>query len=318
MMKKIIDIIDNANSVLIVSHKRPDGDSIASQIALYHALKSVGKSVYILNEHDMPEKFAFLQSDGIINHILNGNEYDTIVFLDCANMNRIGNNSLELIKPILKHCNCINIDHHTSNDHFCRYNMVNTETSSTCEMIYSLFEGLNININTAIATSLLTGIITDTGFFKFSNTSAETFEIVTKLIKKGANINSIAYEIYMNRPIEEIRLIRTVFERIEIIDDKIVSYIDNNDFLKTGAKSEYTDGIVNQILYIKGIKAAVLIIQDGNNVRISFRSKDEVYDMNKLASVFDGGGHKNAAGAYISNITIKEAVSKIKELLNKL
>lgn len=314
-MNEIATIINDNRNILILSHKRPDGDSICSQAALFMVLNQNGFNPYIINQDAVPEMFHFIGIDRYINSHMNGFKADLAIFLDSANRERVGDDVISQLDNLSQTVQCINIDHHTSNDHFCNCNLVRENASSTCEIIYSLIKQMGFNIDKEIATALLTGMITDTGFFKFGNVGPPTLMLAAELLDKGADMKRIAREIYMNRPIEKMHLISTVIERMEVVDDKAYSFITENDFSRTGARSEYTDGIVNQILYIKGIEASVLIIEDDGNVRVSFRSKGSKYDMNKIASKFGGGGHVNAAGAYIKNISIKDAVKKIKSTL---
>lgn len=318
MMNDIASLISRKNSILIVSHKRPDGDSICSQAALYLALKKSGISTYILNQDKVPEIFQFLQTESYFMTELASFNPELIIYLDSANSNRIGEKAAGCLERLPQGIECINIDHHASNEYFCSFNYVDKNASSTCQIIYMLIKAMDVEIDEHMATLLLTGIITDTGFFKFGNVGPETLNLASELLEKGADMKLIAREVYMNRPSEKMHLISAVIERMTVIEDIAFSYITENDFEQTGAKSEYTDGIVNQILYIRGIEAAVLIIEDNGNVRISFRSKGSKYDMNSIASRFGGGGHINAAGAYINNISIEDAVKSIKRVLASL
>ncbi len=315
-MKKIIQKIKNSKNILIVAHRRPDGDSIGSQLSLYLILKQLNKNVKILNTDPVPEMFRFLKSYINIKRTLNKSfEPDIIIFLDSASKTRVGEKILNKMKSFNNNT-IINIDHHISNKKYGHLNYVRSDASSTAEIIFKLAKQMKIKIDKSIAEALLTGIITDTGFFKFDTVNYKTLNIASELVKYGADIHFIAMEVYMNRPIPKVRLISFVFSRMKIINDKVYSYITNNDFKKTGALSEYTDGIVNELLYLKGINAAVLIIEDGKNVRISFRSKGK-YNMNELASHFGGGGHINASGAYVDNISLKGVIRRIeKELVS--
>lgn len=318
MMNEIASLISRKTNILILSHKRPDGDSICSQAALYLALKKAGMSPYILNQDNVPEMFQFLQADAYFMTEIASFIPELIIYLDSANRSRIGEKAASCLEQLPSGIECINIDHHASNDYFCTYNYVHENASSTCEIIFNLLKAMHIEIDQQMATLLLTGIITDTGFFKFGNVGPETLVLASQLLERGADMKLIAREVYMNRPIEKMHLISAVIERMTVIGDTAFSYINANDFKKTGSKNEYTDGIVNQMLYIRGIEAAVLVIEDNGSVRISFRSKGSKYDMNSIASRFGGGGHINAAGAYMRNISIEDAVKRIKQALESL
>ncbi len=313
-MKKTIKTINDSNNVLVIGHKRPDGDSIGSCIAMYYTLKEKGKNVSILNDDPVPESFEFINTGNIVKNDCNGFIPDLIIYLDSATEERVGDNVSKIVDGF-GNVYCINIDHHPNNPKYCDLNYIDSKASSTCEMLYGIFNAMNVKIDSDIAEALLTGIVTDTGFFKFDNVSPETMKIASILMEKGADLNKIAHEIAMNRPVEEIHLTTRVYERMTFIENKVYSYIKNSDFIDIGAKSEYTDGIVNQLLYQRKIDVAVLIIEDGDNVRMSFRGKGSKYDLNALAGTFGGGGHINASGAFIKNGILIDTIEIIEKLL---
>ncbi len=316
-MKKIIKTINDSNNILIIGHKRPDGDSIGSCIAMYYTLKERGKNASILNGDAVPESFEFINKGNIIKNDCNEFIPDLIIYLDSATEERVGDNVSRIIDNF-GNTICINIDHHPNNPKYCELNYIDSKASSTCEMLYGIFNTMNVKINSDIAEALLMGMVTDTGFFKFDNVSSETMKIASILMEKGADLNKIAHEIEMNRPVEEIHLTTRVYERMTFIGNKVYSYIKNSDFVDIGAKSEYTDGIVNQLLYQRNIDVAVLIIEDGDNIRMSFRGKGGKYDLNALAGTFGGGGHINASGAFIKKGVLIDTIEIIEKLLDDL
>ncbi|MGE3063566.1 MAG: bifunctional oligoribonuclease/PAP phosphatase NrnA [bacterium] len=310
--KKILD----SHSILVVSHKRPDGDSIGSQLGLISGLKKMEKKVLCLNEDPVPEMFSFLRnSRSIKNTSVIKFSPDLIICLDISNLERTGERIFSFLKD--SHSFKLNIDHHVSNEYFGDMNIVDTNASSTSELVYDLLVNLDVDISRDIAEPLLAGIVTDTGSFRFSNVTAKTLRCAAYLLEKKADISRISTEVYMSKPLSKVRLSSKVLERMEIIADKSFSYLLSDDFKSYNAKMEYTEGLVNEILNIQGINFAVLLTEESKNFcRLSFRSKDKKYDANKFAEKFDGGGHKFAAGGRLKE-KAEIALKKLKrELIN--
>jgi len=304
--------------VLIVSHQRPDGDSIGSQLGLYHALKSIGRQVKILNEDPVPEMFRFLDGWKHISRSIPKEKFETVFFLDASSVSRAGHRIAEYISKISKNAFLVNIDHHQSNELFGAANHVVTDASSTSEILFKMLKGLKIDIGKSSAEAFLTGIITDTGMFKFETVEYGTLKSASKLMFLGASAHRIAHQVYMERPFPKIKLMSEMLIRAEIIGDKIISYLKETDFAKYSAKQEYTDGLVNELLFIKGMNAAILLTEEsGGKIRISFRSKGSKYDMNKFAASYNGGGHYNAAGA-VMELPLMSALKRIKCDFDKL
>ncbi len=320
-MKKIVDTIKRSKRILIVSHKRPDGDSIGSQIGLLLGLKRLKKNVYCVNEDPVPEIFQFLNGQQFISTPPSTTKkFDLLITLDISNIERVGEKTEKFINEIIKkneNIILINIDHHDSNENFGTYNYIEKYTSSTAEIVLKLFKKLNLKLNRDISNALYTGIITDTGNFKFKNTNSDTFKFAAQLFENGAEIQKISKEVFMSRPISKVKLISRVIDRMKFIEDKVYSYIKFKDFEELKAKLEYTDGIVNELLYLKNVNFATLLIEEEKLVRISFRSKVEKYNANIFARRFEGGGHYYAAGGR-SNLSLEETVKKVEKELYSL
>lgn len=314
-MKRIAQLIDRSENILIVSHKRPDGDSIGSQIGLASALTEAGKHLSVFNEDEVPEMFDFLEGSEVVCTDFPEKQFELIIFLDCADISRPGRVTNEL-ETLLQEADTVNIDHHVSNTQYAKHNFVDINASSTSELVVRLLRTMNYNLSSAGATALLCGIITDTGYFKFSNVNAVTLSLASELMNQGADLYSISRNVYMERPIEKMHLLSCVLSRAQITDKIVISYITQDDFAEFNAKSEYTDGLVNELLYIKNVIGSILCIEDSGGVRISFRSKDGI-DMNKFASNFGGGGHVNAAGAFVKE-SVEDIIIRIKELIKQL
>ncbi len=299
--------------ILVVSHSSPDGDSIGSLLALGLSLSVLNKDLTFYNESQIPAVYRFLpHTDRIVQQIDNVGIYDTAVVLDCADMERIGNMAprVALIPAI------INIDHHVTNSGFGHFCLIDTEACATAEIVWRLITAMNIPIDTAIATCIYTGILTDTGSFRFSNTNQTTFEICRQMTELGVSPYQVAQHVYGTYSMGRIRLLNRALDSIEISKDGKISLmtLTNNMLEETGTHPEDIDGFINYAKRIEDVKVAVLIQENGNGRQhVSLRSDGSV-DVADIASSFGGGGHRTAAGFSIeaSTATLK------KELLARI
>ena len=319
-MKKIISHLKNSNNIIIASHINPDGDAIGSLIAMGLALDALNKNITFYNESPVPSAYRFLPStERVVRQIKEINIYDTAILLDCADFQRIGKISSVISKiPVI-----INIDHHITNTKFGNLNLIDTSACATTEIIYNLLIEMAFPItNKEIATSIYTGILTDTGSFRFSNTNKSAFAICEKMVEAGADPYDVALHIYGRYSLGKIKLLKIALESIEIANNgKMAMMILTKDMLdETGTSLEDTNGLVNYANNIEDVKVAVLIhkLSNGNevpekpdNYRVSLRS-DGTVDVAAIAGSFGGGGHNKAAG-----FSIKSTLSDIKtQMLN--
>lgn len=290
--------------ILTVSHSSPDGDAIGSLLALGLSLSVLNKALTFYNESQIPAVYRFLpHTDRIVQQIDNVGIYDTAVILDCSDMERIGNmaSRVALIPAI------INIDHHITNSEFGQFHLIDTEACATAEIVYRLITAMNIPIDTAIATCIYTGILTDTGSFRFSNTNQTTFEICRQMTALGVSPYHVAQHVYGTYSLGRIRLLNRALDSIEISKDGKISLMTlTKDMLEeTGTHPEDIDGFINYAKRIEDVKVAVLIQENGNGRQhVSLRSDGSV-DVADIASSFGGGGHRSAAGFSIEASTVK-------------
>lgn len=319
-MKKIINHLKNSNHIIIASHTNPDGDAIGSLIAMGIALDALGKNTTLYNESSIPSAYRFLPSvERIVNQIKEINIYDTAIILDCADFQRIGKLSSAVSQiPVI-----INIDHHITNTGFGNFNLIDTSACATAEIIYNLLIEMALPINNrAIATSIYTGILADTGSFRFSNTNKSAFVICEKMFEAGVDPYNVAWNIYGRYSLGRIKLLNMALESIEISDNgKMSIMILTKDMLdETGTLPEDINGLINYAKGIENIKVAALIheLSNGKGVsekpdhhHVSLRS-DGTVDVSVIASSFGGGGHNMAAG-----FSIESTLSDIKtQMLN--
>jgi phosphoesterase RecJ-like protein len=309
-MKKIINHLKNSNHIIIASHKDPDGDAIGSLIAMGLALEALNKNITLYNESSIPSAYRFLPSvERIVRQIKETNTYDTAIILDCADFQRIGKISSVISKiPVI-----INIDHHITNTRFGNFNLIDTSACAATVIIYNLLKEMALPINSAIATSIYTGILTDTGSFRFANTNKSAFAICEKMVEAGVDPYNVARHIYGRYSLGQIKLLNLALESIEISDNGKMSMmiLTKNMFDETGTRPEDIHGLINYAKSIENIKIAALIHELSHNYHVSLRSVG-TFDVGMIACSFGGGVHYRAAG-----FNIESTLSDIKtQMLN--
>ena len=280
---------------LISSHRSLEGDAIGSQLALAELLNGMGKQAIPLSPEPIPETYRFLPG---IKNIKDATkikifDYDVACVVDCTDLDRIGDNRkfLDYNRPL------INIDHHISNTYFGAINWVEPKMSSTGEQIYHLFKEAKINISKNAALYIYVAILTDTGSFRYANTTANTHRIAAELIEKGLDPTYIYRRIYEGAHRSRLALLSTVLSTLDLTRDGKIAWVKvTKDMLKkhkTGMRA--TEDFINFPRSIKGVKIAIAFRQVGKYViKVSFRSNEGV-DICKLAKLFGGGGHPSAS-----------------------
>ncbi|NIP31586.1 MAG: bifunctional oligoribonuclease/PAP phosphatase NrnA [Candidatus Dadabacteria bacterium] len=303
-IENIKKLIAENEKFLIVSHENPDCDAIGSMIALGVALERLGKHVELYNKDSVPDYLKFLSGSSSITNSLDTIDEDisVVILLDCAEISRPGKVFEEFIKN--NGYKLAFIDHHKTNGIDSDYIIIDEYVSSTGILIYKLIKELGIEINKDIAESIFSTILGDTGSFRYSNTYAETFEIASELVKKGADPGKISTYIFDEEPIEKIKLMGLILNTLEVDDSGRVAFlhVDKDMYECTHTKKEHTEGVINYARSIMGVEVAALFKQNhcNGNVewKISLRSKDYV-DVSKIAQEFGGGGHHKASGCKI-------------------
>ena len=323
-MDQIIQHIKNGQHILIASHAEPDGDSVGSLVALGLALKKLDKKITMYNPSPIPAVYRFLPGAGqIVRQIKAADTYDLALVLDCGDLVRIGETSAEVDKiPML-----INIDHHVSNTGFGHFQLIDTNACATAEIVYRLINALKIPFDKAIATSIYTGILTDTGSFRFSNTNRAAFAISKVMTDAGVEPHNVAQRVFGTYSLGRIKLLNMALNSIEISDNGKLSMmtVTRSMLNTTGTNTEDLDGMINYARRIEDVKVAALIneIKNGagkftnmNRYHVSLRSDSSV-DVAKIAGKFGGGGHSSAAGFQIES-TLVALKTKIIELAEDL
>ena len=305
---------------MLASHAHPDGDAIGSLIAMGFALEALNKTITLYNESPIPAVYRFLPCvNRVVRHLETVTDYDTAIILDCGNLQRIG----EAASTVSQISTLINIDHHITNTYFGTYQLIDTTACATAEILYHLIKKMKIPITKAIATLIYTGIITDTGSFRFSNTNRAAFTICEEMIGLGVDPYTIAQHVYGTYSLGRIKLLNLALDSIEISPNGKLSLMTLTEdmFVETGTQPEDVDGMINYVKRIEDVKVAALIQPDQNGLgnpgnphlfNVSLRS-DGTVDVASIASNFGGGGHFSAAG-----FTIELSLSDLKRTIFNL
>lgn len=308
-MKNILEEVINARTIGIAGHVRPDGDCAGSCLALYYYLKkSLPADVIIdLYLEPIPEKFKLICDTQMIRRKNKDQTvYDIFVALDSGSPDRLGF-AQEYFDNAGK---SINIDHHISNLKFAHINHVKDKASSTCEVLYELFDDSKIDLT--IAKALYLGIIHDTGVFKHSNTSEKTMRIAGRLIAKGVPFSQMIDETFYLKNYKQNQILgRCLLESILILNGKcIVSSVSKKMLEFYEADSSDLDGIIDQLRITEGVETAIFLYEmDFHEYKVSMRANGEV-DVRKIAAYFGGGGHIKAAGCTMHG-TIHDVVNNL-------
>lgn len=302
---KLISFLEREENqnFLLIAHERPDGDTIASTLAIKQLLESLGKKAEAVCAGGVPEVFQFLAGTGKIKTDFLLGDFQAIVLIDNGDLRRTGFlDRVMLAKsqglPI------INIDHHPKNDiwKLAKINIVDEKVSSTCEIVYDLFQKLGQPINGQTATTLLAGMYTDTGGFQHTNTTQRTLKIFSELLSRGAQLKKISNNISNYKSLAMLKLWGIALDRIVHRPDlKLVySVITRCDIERVGATDQDLAGVVNLISSIPDEVASLLLYElpDGK-IKGSLRTESGNIDVAKIAGLFGGGGHKKAAGFVI-------------------
>ena len=315
---KIVEAIHTYQSFLIVSHFRPDGDAIGSQIALGDFLEQLGKKVTYLNEHQIPERFKFLRGADRIQ--LAPSEpplVEVLIILDTATLERVGESILPLIKEIPL---SINIDHHTSNRAYCDLNYIDDESPATGEILYDFFKNYDFTISPIMRDALYTAVSTDTGSFQYQSTTTKTYQMAADLVAQGLKVGEINAKIYQEYPYRRITLMKVLFQTLERSDDQKIAWWSLTHSMKkeVGFQAGDSEDMIDVIRGIKGVVIAICFEEvDSAQIRISLRSKSSKIDVNKIAKLFGGGGHTAAAGILMKETTLASSIEKLVETVKK-
>lgn len=307
-LKKIAELLLEGEKILLLTHIIPDGDTVGSAAALCCALREIGKQAHIFPGEKLPDNLAFIKGDCFIEEGELLPHYDFVVAVDLSDLGRLSGREHLLERATKTIC----VDHHITNTYFADYNYVEPEAAAVGEIIFELLQEMNIGISKEIAEGLYVAIVTDTGQFQYSNTTAKTHRIAAELFETGMDQNEISVQLYQSLRKEKMKIQGVCMNQAEFVfDGKIGFAFATKEMLEQfSAEIQDTDGVVEMVRDVKGVEVAIFAKEIADGVmKIGFRSKKNV-NVAEIATQFGGGGHTKAAGC-----TIRGTVEDVKRLL---
>lgn len=293
---KIHDLLLGSKNILIISHRKPDADTLGSALALKLWLVKYDKNVVLACKDRPKDIFSFIPYFNDFVGSFDLKKFDIVVFVDvgASYMTHFQFKHKDLFRAIPS----INIDHHPSNDMFGDFNLVDPDAASTTTIIYRLLKKWNVEIDSDMATCLLSGIYGDTGSFKHANTSEEVYQIASDLMSLGAKISDLSRVLFRTKSVKTLKLLGRALENARLTDSNVVlSVLGEFDYALVNAGPDHLSGVVEYLNMVPNIDYALLINDDRKgNVKGSMRTSSELIDLSKIASIYGGGGHKKASG----------------------
>ena len=305
------DIIKSSKNILLTSHINPDGDTLGAMCGLYTLiLNNYKKRCSMLVMSNIPKYYEFIPNIKLAKNFKDydtSREYDLVINLDIAAPDRLGDGEVLLKKAKFT----VNIDHHKTNNLYADINIVNPASSSTSEVILDIAEQLKWETDNDTATALYTGILTDTGSFRFDNTNAKTFLRASELVKFGAKPNLIYKNCYETNSKNMVMFQSYIVSKAKFSDNDKIAYseIYKKDLEKFSGDESFTEGLTEKLRAIATTEVAFIVKELNNGwTKISMRSKN--IDVAEICSIFGGGGHMFAAGCTMKN-SVEESIQKI-------
>lgn len=306
--EEMMDVLRKAPKVALFSHVSPDGDCLGTMLAVGLALEKMGKEVLFYNGDTVPGYLGFLPGSSRITKELPNPLPSILMFVDCTDLKRVNLKSHDLPEESI----ILNLDHHVSNQYFGDFNWVDSQASASGEVAIALIESLGVEIDKDIASNLYAAIVTDTGCFQYSNTTANTHRLIADLLDKKIDLPSIHHQLFDQKPLAQVKLLQCALNRLEINEggEFALMTLSIEDFHKCGAGQELSEGLVDHARSIIGVEVAALLKEKSpQEIKVSMRS-NRWLDVNQIAAQFGGGGHKRAAGCALK-MTMTEAKQRI-------
>jgi len=299
----LLELVRRHQRFLVMTHVRPDGDALGSELALAAALRQKGKSVRVVIASPLPPRYRFLDPDGtrVERFVPPGDGFrdiDAVIVVDTGTWNQIGEfgdflKTLDVPRMV--------IDHHRTQDDLGGIHLVDTSAEAAGRLVYEASMALGATLTKEIADALFLALATDTGWFRHSNTTEKTFALAEELTRAGANPNALYDLLYEQNPLGKLRLAGRALERLKTLADGQVAYTEIylKDYDDTGSTPPDTEDLINYPRCVEGVEVALVFIEQKNQaVKVSFRSRSRI-DVDKIAEQFRGGGHRLASGATI-------------------
>ncbi|MCP9484867.1 MAG: bifunctional oligoribonuclease/PAP phosphatase NrnA [Gaiellaceae bacterium MAG52_C11] len=294
---------------LLTTHENPDGDALGSLLAVHRALVGLWKDsvMFLAGEAPLPGEYRFLDFAELERTAPADVDGRVLMLVDCANESRIGPEGAILQRA----SSTINLDHHHDNSRFGDVNLVDAEASSTAEVLRDVFRELDLELTPELAEPLYVGLVTDTGRFQYSNTTAKALRLAAELVEAGADVQRVFQGVYESIQFAKLKLLARALERAQVYagGSLVVSYLLRDDFAQVGAVEPYSEGIIDTLRAVEGAEMAALIREPPRGGsparRISLRASHDELDVSAIARKSGGGGHPQAAG-FSSDDSIEE------------
>ena len=307
-IKEIAKRIKKAKSIAIFTHISPDFDALGSSFSLYYALKLLGKNVEVFTKEKLNSHQKLLFEEIANHNMCKEKNYDLFICVDVSSLNRLGDYAYVFEN---KENETLVIDHHVSDGRFCKYNYINHERSSCCEIILEVLNAMKVKINPQIASFLYAGLSSDTSSFQNSGTKINCHIVATELMKLGADINRVNQVLYETRTVKEIAFKKYLWNNFKIIKDCAYCLVDFNAMTELKGKKSDCDSFSRSLVSIEGINRSFSLIEEKEGTfNLSMRSKSG-YDVRIIAEKVGGGGHICAAGAKFQAKNIQTAKKMI-------
>ncbi len=306
----VAQAIRQGSDFVLTFHENPDGDSVGSTLAMARALRRMGKRATVASPGPVPKTFRFLPGvDGVIPWEQVVGEYSVALIIDCGDINRFGPAGKSLVEkaPVI-----LNVDHHLTNSRFGHVNYVDSHAAAAGEQVTAILDRLGVDLDKEMAVCLLTALMTDTGCYRYPNTSPDTLALASRLVAAGGSPALVAEYVYDTRTLSSLRLLDVALSRLELSAGGKVAWsvVRSQDFADTGATEAEAEGIVNYPRTIDGVEVGLLFRETPEGkVKVAFRSRRTV-DVSRIALTFGGGGHARAAGCTYEG-TLAEAVERV-------
>jgi bifunctional oligoribonuclease and PAP phosphatase NrnA len=315
-LRKVVNAIGAHDRFVVTTHENPDGDALGSLLAMKLTLDALGKeaAMYLAGDVPLPREYSFMPLATVARGAAPEMDGRVLVAVDCANEQRLGADADRLLAAARF---VIDIDHHHDNTRFGDVNLIVARASSTGEILREVIAELGVALSPEIAEALYIAIVTDTGRFQYSNTSAKAFRLAAELVEAGANVHRVFQGVYENVAFAKLKLLARALENAEVLEGGrlIVSHLERDDFEQAGAEEPFSEGIIDYLRAVEGAEIAALIREppsaNGPSRRVSLRTTEEDLDVSAIARKSGGGGHKQAAG-FPSEATVPEITNFIR------
>lgn len=305
------EVVAAHSSFVIMSHVRPDGDAIGSQVALGFSLMAMGKTVYLVNEDGLPESMAFMAgSEKVMTPPAEPLDIEVAIALDTATKPRLGDGALHAAS---KAKFWVNIDHHISNPAYGDLNIIDGTSPATGQILYHLIRALEMPLPAETRDAIYVAVSTDTGSFQYGSTTAATYELGADLIRRGLDVGKINADTYDNHPYRRLELMRALLNTLDISADGKLAHWELRDAtrISLNLQPDDSEGLIDMIRAIRGVQVAVFFEElEGGKIRVSMRSKDKSVNVCEVALKFGGGGHALAAGIRMAG-PLEDAKAKV-------